>query len=140
MANLPLYFDLGDYWLVHAGIDPNMPIEKQTSEEFCWIREPFHGHPERIFADKTIIVGHTISFTFPDVKSGNIAEGEGWLSIDTGVYHHSLGWLTVLELNELMVHQVNSFGKNYRCLPLDKVKTKIDPKKLFSRGERIMLS
>ncbi len=133
IAQLPLYIDLEDYWLVHAGVDPYMPIEKQNAEQFCWIRETFHRIKTPIFENKTIITGHTITFTFTGVKPGNIAAGKGWLSIDTGVYHHSQGWLTALELNELKVHQVNSFGKNYRCLPLDEVMTNINQDQVFSR-------
>lgn len=138
ISNLPLYLDLGDYWLVHAGIDPYMPIEQQNSDQFCWIRDPFHSCCTPIFPDRTIVVGHTISFTFAGVKPGKIAAGNGWLSIDTGVYHHTQGWLTALELNNLIVHQVNSFGKNYRSLPLENAMMKIDPEKLFSHQEKAL--
>lgn len=138
MTNLPLYLDLGDYWLVHAGVDPYLPIEQQNSDHLCWIRESFHRTNTPIFPEKTIIVGHTITFTFAGVKPGNIAAGEGWLSIDTGVYHHTQGCLTALELNKSVVHQVDSFGKNYRSLPLEEVMTKIDPQKILSRRERVI--
>lgn len=134
--NLPLYFDLGDYWLVHAGVDPCLPLEQQSSEQFCWIRRPFHDSIEPYFVDKTIIIGHTITFTFQGVKSGQLAKGEGWIGIDTGVYHPEQGWLTALDLNESMVYQVNSSGKNFRKIPLNKSVTKINTRKLFSRRQK----
>ncbi len=39
MRQLPLFVDLGDTWLVHAGLNPNLPLELQGAAEFCWIRE-----------------------------------------------------------------------------------------------------
>jgi serine/threonine protein phosphatase 1 len=124
---LPLYLDLGNFWLVHAGIHPQMPIEDQTSAQFCWIRDEFHSMSVPYFEDKLIITGHTITFTFPGVRAGKLVAGVGWLDIDTGVYHHNQGWLTALELNEAMVYQVNSFGKRFRKLSLDRAIHQINP-------------
>lgn len=134
---LPLYIDLGDFWLVHAGIHPQIPIEEQTSDQFCWIREEFHSMIAPYFEDKLIITGHTITFTFPGVPSGKLAAGEGWLGIDTGVYHHTQGWLTALELNEPMVYQVNSFGKRFRKVSLEKATNQINPYQLFAKREQM---
>lgn len=131
LRTLPLYLDLGDFWLVHAGLHPQIPIEEQTSDQFCWIRDEFHAMITPYFEDKLIITGHTITFTLPGVRPGQLAAGEGWLSIDTGVYHHSQGWLTALELNEPMVYQVNSFGKRFRKVPLTKAISQINPYQIF---------
>jgi len=133
MKNLPLYFDLDNYWLVHAGVDPSLPLLQQSADEFCWIRREFHGSVTPFFQNKTIIIGHTITFTFNGLKPGQLAKGNGWIVIDTGVYHHEQGWLTALDLNDSMVYQVNSFGKNFRKMPLDKAVNSIDTRKLFGR-------
>ena len=125
MSNLPLYLDLNDFWLVHAGLDPSLEIEAQTSTEFCWIREPFHRSTEPYFSNKTIITGHTITFVFPGLKAGEIAQGEGWLGIDTGGYHPKSGWLTALNLDSSIVHQANTFTGAVRSLPLAKVITPV---------------
>ncbi|BAQ64449.1 metallophosphoesterase family protein [Geminocystis sp. NIES-3709] len=139
IKNLPLYFDLGDYWLVHAGVDPHLPIDQQSSEQFCWIRRSFHRSTQPYFEDKTIIIGHTITFTFNGVKSGQLVGGQGWIDIDTGVYHHGQGWLTALELNESMVYQVDSFGHNFRKMPLNKSLSNINnSRKLFSFSPKIL--
>ncbi|HEY9888056.1 MAG TPA: metallophosphoesterase, partial [Candidatus Obscuribacterales bacterium] len=45
LRSLPLYRDLGDIWLVHAGIDPTLTVAEQTAEECCWIRDTFHSEP-----------------------------------------------------------------------------------------------
>jgi len=116
--DLPLYIDLDDIWLVHAGVNPLLPLEEQTSTEFCWIREEFHSSTFPYFKDKTIITGHTITFTFSGVQPGQIVRGAGWLDIDTGAYHPKSGWLTALDVDTWMVHQCNVFSKQYRCLPL----------------------
>ncbi|MBE9223275.1 serine/threonine protein phosphatase [Cyanobacterium stanieri LEGE 03274] len=137
MRQLPLNIDLGDYWLVHAGLDPTKPPQKQNSDQFCWIRNEFHSIPEPYFKDKTIIIGHTITFTFPGVKPGQIVQGNGWIGIDTGAYHHSYGKLTALELNESMVYQVDSFGRHFSSKKLVDAVYKIDPQNLAFRKPKI---
>jgi serine/threonine protein phosphatase 1 len=138
MKNLPLYYDLGDYWLVHAGVDPNFTIEQQCSDQFCWIRTPFHNSNQPYFKDKTIIAGHTITFTFKGLKPGQLAKGEGWIGIDTGVYHHEQGWLTALELNDSIVYQVDSFGNNFRKFPLSQTLIPINTRKIFGFRQKVL--
>ncbi|MEO0407624.1 MAG: metallophosphoesterase family protein, partial [Cyanobacteria bacterium P01_A01_bin.135] len=94
----PTYLDLGNIWLVHAGVNPLRPLDKQTLQDLCWIRQPFHGSRSPYFQDKLIVAGHTITFTLPDVVPGGIAQGEGWLNIDTGAYHPRSGWLTGVDV------------------------------------------
>lgn len=127
MRSLPLYLDLDDIWLVHAGVDPKLPIEKQDIEQFCWIRDDFHQTTQPFFPDKTIIIGHTITFTFPGVQPGQLAAGAGWLDIDTGAYHPHSGWLTGLDITHQKVYQVNAKSKKTRVIPLEKAITVVDP-------------
>lgn len=126
MNHLPLYLDLGDAWLVHAGLDPHLSIEDQSALEFCWIREPFHSSTQPYFAHKTIITGHTITFVFPGVQPGQIAQGAGWLDIDTGAYHPKSGWLTALDLDHSMVYQANVYTQSVRKLPLQDITVPIN--------------
>jgi serine/threonine protein phosphatase 1 len=129
MATLPTYIDLGDLWLVHAGVNPDRPLEAQSSQEFCWIRKEFHQMREPFFADKLIVTGHTITFTFPDVAPGQIAQGAGWLDIDTGAYHPKSGWMTALDTTRQQVYQVNVFNELTRIRPLAEAITPIQPMK-----------
>ncbi len=133
MRTLPTFIDLQDTWLVHAGIHPRMPIEKQTSEQFCWIRDEFNSMPQPYFPDKLIITGHTITFTLPGVLPGKIAQGRGWLDIDTGAYHPKSGWMTALDLTNSLVYQVNVFKHRLRKLPLGEAVTRVEPSQILPR-------
>lgn len=133
MKSLPIYLDLGDIWLVHAGVHPELPIVEQTTDHFCWIRDEFHYMKEPFFPKKLIITGHTITFTIPGVLPGKLARGEGWLDIDTGAYHHQSGWLTGLDITNNQVYQVNTYHKQQRQLPLDEAVTRINPNKSIYR-------
>lgn len=127
LTTLPTYIDLGDIWLTHAGIDPLIPLNQQTAEQFCWIREEFHSMEKPYFPNKLIIIGHTITFTFPGVNPGQLAQGKGWLDIDTGAYHPRSGWLTALDVTNKLVHQVNVFKNCVRTLPLKEAIVTVDP-------------
>ncbi|TAF06958.1 MAG: serine/threonine protein phosphatase [Nostocales cyanobacterium] len=129
-GNLPTYIDLGDIWLTHAGVDPRKPVAEQTAEELCWIRDEFHSMEKPYFSDKLIIVGHTITFTLPGVAPGKLAQGQGWLDIDTGAYHPRSGWLTGLDLTNNLVYQANVFNNSVRTLPLTEAVTRIEPKEI----------
>jgi len=54
---LRLRYEHGDFLCVHAGIDPQRPLDAQREEDLLWIREPFilHRHPFL----RTILYGHT---------------------------------------------------------------------------------
>lgn len=121
MRSLPLYIDLGDIWLVHAGLDPTRPIHQQNSDQFCWIRKEFHGMAQPYFSDKLIITGHTMTFTFEGVAPGELAQGKGWLDIDTGAYHPKSRWLTGLDLDNWQVYQVNMADHQVRVLPFQEL-------------------
>ena len=86
------------------------------------------------FTNKLIITGHTITFTLPGMRPGELAQGQGWLDIDTGAYHPRSGWLTGLDITNKLVYQVNVFKNSTRCLPLEKVVSKINPQEIKLGG------
>ncbi|MEB3828854.1 metallophosphoesterase family protein [Phormidium sp. CCY1219] len=133
MRTLPLYLDLGDAWLVHAGVHPQLPLEEQGAEDFCWIREPFHSISQPYFPNKLIIVGHTITFTFQGVKPGQLAKGCGWLGIDTGAYHSLSGWLTGLDITHQQVYQVHVSKHSLRTMRLQDAVATIKPPRRVAR-------
>lgn len=139
MRTLPKYIDLGDLWLVHAGVDPNIPLSQQTHDQFCWIRDEFHGITKPYFPDKLIITGHTITFTLPGIKPGKIAAGPGWLNIETGAYHPHSGWLTALDFTRQQVYQVNTQDGILRILPFKKAIQEFDPKTLNTKRLKLRL-
>ncbi|MDB9314838.1 metallophosphoesterase family protein [Spirulina sp. CS-785/01] len=133
IRHLPTHLDLGDVWLVHAGVDPQLPISEQTSEHFCWIRDEFHCMPQPYFEDKLIITGHTITFTIPGVMPGKLAMGAGWLDIDTGAYHRQSGWLTGVDFDQQTIYQVNTRKHHSRTLSWDEGITKVNPTKILPK-------
>lgn len=135
LRGLPVYLDLGDIWLAHAGLDPKLPVHEQTAHEYCWIRGEFHSMPRPYFPDKLIITGHTITFTLPGVVPGCLAQGQGWLDIDTGAYHHKSGWLTGVDMTHQLVYQVNVLHRRIRTLPLAEATTQIEPKQVLLRRQ-----
>ncbi|MDB9322212.1 metallophosphoesterase family protein [Nodularia spumigena] len=136
LKTLPLYIDLGDIWLTHAGLDPELSLAEQTADQFCWIRDEFHSIEQPYFCDKLIIVGHTITFTFPGVTPGKLAQGQGWLDIDTGAYHPRSGWLTALDATNNLIYQVNMFNNCLCTLPLAEGVVMVDPSKIAARRHK----
>jgi serine/threonine protein phosphatase 1 len=86
LAGLKLCFTFGDFFFVHAGVRPGMPLSRQCEEDLLWIRDEFLLH-EKPF-EKIIVHGHTPVME-PDVRSNRI-------NIDTGAY--ATGRLTCLRL------------------------------------------
>ncbi len=77
---------IGDYVFVHAGIDPDLPLDRQTPRETRWIREPFLTSRRR--HSHMVVHGHTIV--------DDIEERPNRIGIDTGAYRN--GRLTALVL------------------------------------------
>lgn len=137
IKTLPSHLDLGDVWLVHAGVHPRLPIQEQTLHEYCWIRDEFHSSAQPYFPDKLIITGHTITFTFPGVSPGSLANGQGWIDIDTGAYHPKSGWLSALDITNKKVYQVNVFRRQSRVLPLNQATTLVTPSMVEARRQLV---
>lgn len=78
----------GDYFFVHAGIRPGVPLDQQHFEDLLWIREEFidsardHG--------VTVVHGHSIT--------ARVEFRANRIGIDTGAY--DTGVLTALVLEE----------------------------------------
>jgi len=116
MQTLPTFLDLGNLFLVHAGVHPEVPLEKQIHKEFFWVRGEHCYCKERYFPDMIIINGHTPTFNLPGVSVGKIATGPGWLNIDTGACFPESGWLTGLDFDNKTVYQVHVFDGRQRTL------------------------
>jgi serine/threonine protein phosphatase 1 len=74
LEGLAFSFVLGDYLFVHAGIDPEKPLDRQTPADMLWIRDAF------LEADadfgKVVVHGHSV-VEVPEVRENRIG-------IDTG--------------------------------------------------------
>jgi serine/threonine protein phosphatase 1 len=88
LNELDLVFSCGDFFFVHAGVRPGVPLDEQKEEDLLWIRDEFLQSDENF--GKFVIHGHT-PVERPDFRSyrGNI---------DTGAY--ATGNLTLLVMQE----------------------------------------
>ena len=86
--NLRLSFTCGDFFFVHAGVRPGIPLTKQRADDLIWIRQEFLLCEDEF--SKIIVHGHT-PVPEPDIRSNRI-------NIDTGAY--ATGRLTCLKLED----------------------------------------
>jgi serine/threonine protein phosphatase 1 len=85
-ASLKTSFLCGDYFFVHAGVKPGVPLRQQRKEDLLWIRDEFLRSNEDF--GKFIVHGHS-PVPKPDIRSNRI-------NIDTGAY--ATGVLTLLTI------------------------------------------
>jgi serine/threonine protein phosphatase 1 len=88
IGGLGLSFTCGDFFFVHAGIRPGIPLQRQSQADLLWIRDDFLLHEEDF--GMVVVHGHTPT-SKPDVRSNRI-------NIDTGAY--ATGQLTCLVLED----------------------------------------
>jgi serine/threonine protein phosphatase 1 len=76
----------GDFFFVHAGVKPGVPLRQQREEDMLWIRDEFLQSDEDF--GKFVVHGHT-PVPKPDIRPNRI-------NIDTGAY--ATGILTLLTI------------------------------------------
>lgn len=90
LKTLTLCHEIGDYFFVHAGIRPGIPLDNQSDEDMLWIRDDFldsaadHG--------KVIVHGHTITWE-PQFRGNRIG-------VDTGAFVSGTLSALILENHE----------------------------------------
>jgi serine/threonine protein phosphatase 1 len=73
---LPLTYDDGRRFFVHAGVDPQLPLDAQDAYDLIWIREPFLVSARDY--GRLIVHGHTpLDGDAPDLRDNR-------LNLDTG--------------------------------------------------------
>lgn len=73
---LPLSYDDGRRFFVHAGVNPAAPLDAQDDFDLLWIREPFLSHGGDY--GRLIVHGHTpLADGVPDLRGNR-------LNLDTG--------------------------------------------------------
>lgn len=96
LKSLEPWIELEDYYVVHAGFMPGVPIKKQNFDDLIWIREPFIYSDYNF--DKKVIFGHT-PFVEPLIMDNKIG-------LDTGAVYGNK--LTCLELPDFVFHFVEA--------------------------------
>ena len=94
VGDLKSSFTCGDFYFVHAGVRPGIPLAKQREEDLLWIRSEFLNCEDDF--GKIVVHGHTPVLQ-PDIRSNRI-------NIDTGAY--ATGRLTCLILQGDKMHLV----------------------------------
>jgi serine/threonine protein phosphatase 1 len=84
LRGLPRSFSCGDFFFVHAGVRPGVPLAEQREEDLLWIRDDFLVCEDDF--GKIVVHGHT-PVSEPDIRPNRI-------NIDTGAY--ATGRLTCL--------------------------------------------
>lgn len=69
-------YTVGDYFFVHAGIRPGLPLKRQMTDDLLWIRNEFLDYPGRM--EKIIVHGHT--------PQDHAALSGYRIGLDTGAY------------------------------------------------------
>jgi len=113
VAKFPYYIDLGNYLVVHAGIRPGLPMEKQSVEDLTQLRTLNGPRPgskagipwfERYRGEKTVIFGHWV-FDSPLIQANAIG-------IDTGcVYGGQLTAFILPAIRLVSVPAVKAYVK-----------------------------
>lgn len=80
----------GDYFFVHAGVRPGIPLNNQSDEDLLWIREEFLN--SKADHGKIVVHGHTITWE-PELRDNRIG-------IDTGAFASGVLTALVLEADE----------------------------------------
>lgn len=88
LSELRPYFTCGDFFFVHAGLRPNVPLDQQRDEDLFWIKQEFLEFKGSF--GKIVVHGHTPVME-PDVRNNRI-------NIDTGAF--ATGRLTCLVLEK----------------------------------------
>jgi serine/threonine protein phosphatase 1 len=96
LNNLKPWVELQDYYVVHAGMRPGVPIHEQALEDLVWIRDTFI-HSSYDFGKK-VIFGHT-PFSEPLIMANKVG-------LDTGAVYGNR--LTCLELPAFTFHWVEA--------------------------------
>ena len=91
LEGLPYCYANDGYFFVHAGIDPDRPLEEQCEKRMMTIREPFLRKAHRLRC--TVVHGHV-----PCVRGPMVAPGR--IGVDTGA--HMTGILTAVALCDEM--------------------------------------
>ena len=88
------YYEEGEYIFVHAGLNPDVPLEEQGIYDLLWVRYEFIESENDI--GKIVVFGHTPVGEKPLIRKNKIG-------IDTGVVYG--GRLTCIELPDIKIYQ-----------------------------------
>ena len=80
LENLELSVSVGDYFFSHAGARPGVALDRQSSEDLMWIRQPFLN--SKVGFQQVVVHGHTPT---PRVHADHRRIGTDTKAYDSGV-------------------------------------------------------
>jgi serine/threonine protein phosphatase 1 len=98
LGGLKIMFTLGDYFFVHAGVNPRAPLSRQNEKDLLWIRDEFLSSKKDY--GKIIVHGHTPSLDVEFLPNR--------INIDTGAYLTNRLTCLVLEDDKLSLLQTGN--------------------------------
>jgi serine/threonine protein phosphatase 1 len=102
IKEMDYYYQTDDYIFVHAGVDPDIPVEETDPYTLVWIREQFHHGYQ---GGKTVVFGHTPTAYFHGKGNDDVYYGKNnIIGIDGGAVYG--GQLNCLELETNHVYAV----------------------------------
>lgn len=105
MRSAKLYHELENHILVHAGLEADLPADRQDRETYYYQR--FNQQRPHV-SGKTVVCGHTVQGDLPT----NLGHA---ICLDTCAYGG--GWLTALDVDSGKIWQTNEDG-GHRTLDL----------------------
>lgn len=93
LSTLPHSLRFGSYLFVHAGVRPGVPLDRQSTHDLIWIREPFLSSTRDLGA--VVVHGHTVVL--------NVVAKANRIGIDTGAVHGGTLSCLVLQEDEKML-------------------------------------
>ena len=93
---MELYRTIGDYLFVHAGIKPEVPLDKQNPQDLMRIRERFSDYAEP--HEYKVVHGHQIT--------QDVVVKPNRVGVDTGFYEQGVLSCVVLEKQDIEILQV----------------------------------
>lgn len=90
---------IGDYVFVHAGIRPNVPLDRQRTADLLWIRGGFLEHTAMF--EKRVVHGHSWVDRHPEIFDNR-------LGLDTGAYETGILSAARIQDNAVEILQVST--------------------------------
>ena len=125
MMTMPHCLVLDRWVLVHAGLEPGIPLDEQKPRQVMWIRDEFHSSTVPVDPRRAVVFGHSITHVILGEEIGEISTSKTnledgrplWFGIETGACDSKSGWLTAMDLGSGELVQAKDDGEIRRPQP-----------------------
>ncbi len=114
MENLPYYFEVDNYILVHAGLNFMIEDPFEGKEGMIWIRNWYGNINKAWLGDKIIVHGHTVTESLKVANAIQNFDNIPVIDIDAGCYVTALpqyGHLCAFDLTSQEIHLQKNIDK-----------------------------